>query len=138
MLNRSNWKLNLIAGGLVLAAFTASAAAQIHVYIGRTPPPLRYEVRPAMPGEGFVWTEGYWETMEAATSGTRAFGCVLPTPAPTGTIPTTTTTSRAGRCTRATGTTKTTTPTTTTATIAAELSIYREPGAPSSPLLHRG
>jgi hypothetical protein len=60
MLNRSNWKLNLIAGGLVLAAFTAPAIAQVHVYIGRTPPPLRYEVRTASPGAGFVWTEGYW------------------------------------------------------------------------------
>jgi WXXGXW repeat (2 copies) len=34
--------------------------SQIHVYIGRTPPPLRYEARPAMPGQGYIWTEGYW------------------------------------------------------------------------------
>jgi hypothetical protein len=56
----SNWKLNLLAGGIALLAFTAPAIAQIHVYIGGAPPPLRYEVRPAMPGEGYVWTEGYW------------------------------------------------------------------------------
>jgi hypothetical protein len=57
---RSNWKLNLLAGGVAFAAITAPAIGQIGIYIGRTPPPLRYEVRPAMPGEGYVWTEGYW------------------------------------------------------------------------------
>jgi hypothetical protein len=57
---RSNWKLNFLAGGLTLAALTAPAVAQIGVYIGRNPPPLRREVRPAMPGQGYVWQEGYW------------------------------------------------------------------------------
>jgi WXXGXW repeat (2 copies) len=57
---RSNWKLNLLASGFVLASLAAPAIAQVHVYIGGAPPPLRYEVRPAMPGAGYVWTEGYW------------------------------------------------------------------------------
>ena len=55
----SNWKLRLLAG-VCIAAFTAPSFAQLSVYIGRTPPPLRREVRPAPPGEGYVWTEGYW------------------------------------------------------------------------------
>ena len=60
MYERSNWKMNLLAGGIVLAALTAPAIAQVHVYIGGAPPPMRREVRPAMPGAGFVWNEGYW------------------------------------------------------------------------------
>ena len=60
MNERSNWKLNLLAGALTLTALTAPAIAQIHVYIGSAPPPLRYETRPPMPGQGYVWTDGYW------------------------------------------------------------------------------
>ena len=63
MLNRSNWKLNLIAGGLVLATLTAPAFSQISlgVIIGRrTPPPVRYERRPPPPAEGYAWVDGYW------------------------------------------------------------------------------
>ena len=55
-----NWKLSLLAGGVALACFSAPAIAQVHVYIGGAPPPMRREVRPAMPGPGYVWTEGYW------------------------------------------------------------------------------
>jgi WXXGXW repeat (2 copies) len=48
--------------GAVLAAasLTASAFSQLHVYIGTPPPPIRYEVRPPMPGEGYSWVDGYW------------------------------------------------------------------------------
>ena len=55
-----NWKMSLLAGGVALACFSAPAIAQVHVYIGGAPPPMRREVRPAMPGPGYVWTEGYW------------------------------------------------------------------------------
>lgn len=59
---RSNWKLNLLASGFVLASFAAPAIAQIGIgiAIGRTPPPIRYERRPAAPGEGYAWVDGYW------------------------------------------------------------------------------
>ena len=48
---------------LALAAFatTAAAHAQVGVYIGRTPPPLRYETRPPVPGPGDSWIDGYYE-----------------------------------------------------------------------------
>lgn len=57
---RSNWKLNFLAGAVAVAAITAPAVAQIGIYIGRTPPPLRRESRGPMPGQGYVWTDGYW------------------------------------------------------------------------------
>ncbi len=50
-----------LCGAIVAIALTAPAFAQVHVYIGSAPPPIRYEARPAMPGAGFIWTEGYWE-----------------------------------------------------------------------------
>jgi hypothetical protein len=42
-------------------AFTTPAVAQIGIVIGRQPPPpMRYERRPPMPGEGYAWVDGYW------------------------------------------------------------------------------
>ncbi len=46
---------------MTLAA--APAFSQIHVYIGTPPPPIRYEVRPPMPGDGYAWVDGYWGTV---------------------------------------------------------------------------
>lgn len=50
--------------GAVLAScvvIPATAQVSIGVVIGRTtPPPLRYEVRPRVPGPGYVWVDGYW------------------------------------------------------------------------------
>jgi len=43
-----------------LASAATPASAQVGIYIGRTPPPLRYEVRPNSPGPGYAWQEGYW------------------------------------------------------------------------------
>jgi hypothetical protein len=47
---------------IILSAIVTAAPAwsQIHVFIGTPPPPIRYEVRPPMPGDGFVWVDGYW------------------------------------------------------------------------------
>ncbi len=55
----------LSAASLVLAACsifpsTASAQVGIGVTIGQPPPPIRYERRPPMPGEGYIWQDGYW------------------------------------------------------------------------------
>ena len=48
----------------LLLAFTVIPAAQAQVNIGITigtpPPPVRYEVRPVYPGEGYAWQDGYW------------------------------------------------------------------------------
>lgn len=54
----------IVCTGL-LAAFACSPAAyaqiNIGVTIGTPPPPQRYEVRPAYPGDGYLWQAGYWE-----------------------------------------------------------------------------
>lgn len=62
MRERTMWK-RVVCGAALAAALAIPASAQIHVgvVIGRTtPPPLRYEVRPAMPAPGYVWIDGYW------------------------------------------------------------------------------
>jgi hypothetical protein len=53
-------RLNWICGVLFGIALTIPASAQIGVYIGTPPPPLRYEQRGPIPGPGYVWIEGYW------------------------------------------------------------------------------
>jgi hypothetical protein len=45
---------------LVVTSFAAPAFGQVGIYIGRTPPPLRYEARGPYPGEGYSWVDGYW------------------------------------------------------------------------------
>jgi hypothetical protein len=54
---KSKWLLAFV----VASALSASAFGQIQIYIGAPPPPIRYEAPPPMPGEGFVWTAGFWE-----------------------------------------------------------------------------
>jgi len=44
-----------------LAAPAAQAQISFGIHIGAPPPPLRYEVRPPMPGPGYAWSEGYYE-----------------------------------------------------------------------------
>jgi hypothetical protein len=53
-------KMKWLPAAAVVVTLAVPAFAQINVYIGRTPPPLRYEVRPAPPGEGYQWVDGYW------------------------------------------------------------------------------
>ena len=53
-------KTKWLASLILAAAVTAPAFAQVGIYIGHEPPPLRYEVRPVMPGPGYAWTDGYW------------------------------------------------------------------------------
>lgn len=98
-------KMNWICGILFAVALTAAAPAQIGVYIGRTPPPERYEERGAMPGPGYAWVDGYW-----APNGHRYRGAGTghPMREHIGTILTTITTSKAGSCMKATGIMKTT------------------------------
>ena len=53
-------RLNWMYGALLTAAIIAPSSAQISVFIGTPPPPIRYEERGPIPGPGFVWMEGYW------------------------------------------------------------------------------
>ena len=53
-------KTKWIVAALAACSLAAPAFAQIGVYIGTPPPPLRYEVRPPIPGPGYVWNDGYW------------------------------------------------------------------------------
>lgn len=50
------------AGVLVALTVTPAAQAQVNIgiTIGTPPPPLRYEVRPVYPGDGYAWQDGYW------------------------------------------------------------------------------
>ena len=59
----NNVALTGAAGHMALAFAHPSAQTQINfgVTIGREPPPLRYEARPAMPGPGYIWVDGYYE-----------------------------------------------------------------------------
>jgi WXXGXW repeat (2 copies) len=53
-------KTKWIACAIAASALTMPVFGQVHVYIGGAPPPLRYEVRPPVPGPGYSWVEGYW------------------------------------------------------------------------------
>lgn len=53
-------KLNFICTLLLATAIVIPTAAQVSVYIGSAPPPLRIETRGPMPGPGYAWVEGYW------------------------------------------------------------------------------
>jgi hypothetical protein len=53
-------KLKLIFAALLATAIVGTSSAQISVYIGSAPPPLRYETQGPMPGPGYTWIEGYW------------------------------------------------------------------------------
>lgn len=55
-------KMKWIVGAVIATAMAVPAFGQIGIYIGRTPPPVLYERRPQMPGEGFAWVDGYWGT----------------------------------------------------------------------------
>ncbi len=54
-------KLKWVYALLFAIALSISASAQVGVYIGVAPPPLRHEHRGAMPGPGYAWVDGYWE-----------------------------------------------------------------------------
>jgi len=45
---------------LLAFAMTASASAGIIFSIGIAPPPLPIYVQPVCPGDGYIWTPGYW------------------------------------------------------------------------------
>ena len=110
-------RLNWMYGALLATAIAAPSSAQISVYIGTPPPPIRYEEYGPTPGPGFVWVDGYWEPVGHHYRWVRVGGSVLHLKGLTGVIRTMTTTGRAGKCTRDTGTMRTTTTATGETTI---------------------
>ena len=56
-------KLKWIAATVAAAAISLPAipgVAQVTFGVRVGPPPIRYERRPPMPGEGYVWVDGFW------------------------------------------------------------------------------
>ena len=45
---------------LVLLAVSCAASAQVRVAIRIAPPPLVVYEQPICPGDGFIWTPGFW------------------------------------------------------------------------------
>ena len=56
---RLNWVYGVLLA-IALTVLAGPASAQVSVYIGGAPPPLRFEARSAAPGPGFAWVQGYW------------------------------------------------------------------------------
>ena len=56
-----NMKMRCLCGLLLTVAFTVPTFAQVSLYIGSAPPPLRYERRGNAPGPGYAWVDGYWQ-----------------------------------------------------------------------------
>ena len=53
------FKRTTLALGLALMAPLA-AWSQVSISVGIAPPPLPYYVQPPIPGDGYLWTPGYW------------------------------------------------------------------------------
>ena len=96
-------KLTWICGVLFAIALSIPASAQISVYIGSAPPPLRYERRAPIPAPGYVWIEGYWAPDGHHYRWVAGTGSVRRTRARIGTIPITITIVKAGDGMKATG-----------------------------------
>jgi hypothetical protein len=45
--------------GLAAVLVARPARAAVHVYVGAAPPPVVVEVRPRVPGTGYVWIGGF-------------------------------------------------------------------------------
>src|SRR5712692_6749092 len=53
-------KKKLLAMALLVAGSMFGVDVSVGIRIGPPPPPRVVRVRPAIPGPGFVWVEGYW------------------------------------------------------------------------------
>src|SRR6185312_3522532 len=49
----------MLAGALLLTA-PHSAKAAVFVSVGIAPPPIPVYAQPVIPGDGYIWTPGYW------------------------------------------------------------------------------
>ena len=55
----------IVAAPLALATATPAHAA-VFISVGIAPPPLPVYVQPPLPGDGYIWTPGYWAYDDAA------------------------------------------------------------------------
>jgi hypothetical protein len=46
---------------MVLSAFLLGCATTAYVYVPKSPPPAKSEVKPPAPGRKAVWIEGHWK-----------------------------------------------------------------------------
>jgi len=99
---RMRWLLGTIAMG----ALTIPAFGQVDIYIGRTPPPLRYEVPPPIPGMDIYESTDIGATKVDGTCGFPDAGSGRLFPVRTGAIRIMTATDRVGSGMRAIGTMK--------------------------------
>jgi len=49
----------MLAGALMLAP--QAAEARVFISVGFAPPPIPVYVQPVCPGDGYIWTPGYWQ-----------------------------------------------------------------------------
>ena len=54
------WKFRVAVLAIVLCAVPAGAFASVFISVGFAPPVLPVYAQPACPGDGFLWTPGYW------------------------------------------------------------------------------
>jgi WXXGXW repeat (2 copies) len=53
-------KIRTLLYALVVCALTASASASVFISVGIAPPVLPVYAQPPCPGDGYLWTPGYW------------------------------------------------------------------------------
>ncbi len=53
-------RLLLLAGGMLFLSTTSFAQVDVGVSVGIAPPPLPVYEQPICPGDGYIWTPGYW------------------------------------------------------------------------------
>src|SRR5574337_1584146 len=49
-----------LAAPLMTISGTASAQVYVGISVGYAPPPLPWYPQPICPGDGYIWTPGYW------------------------------------------------------------------------------
>jgi len=57
---RISRSIHLLLVAVMMLGITAISSAGIILQIGIAPPPLPVYTQPACPGEGYIWTPGYW------------------------------------------------------------------------------
>ena len=58
MISLGNFRKLIVAAALVAAP--ASSFAGVFISVGIAPPPLPVYAQPPIPGDGYLWTPGYW------------------------------------------------------------------------------
>lgn len=57
---RMSFSLRILLFALVVLAMATTSFAQIRISVGFGPPPLPVYEQPLCPGDGYLWTPGYW------------------------------------------------------------------------------